>query len=256
MSGSSYKKKIVIDQNFLKIQDFINNLPNEFRENGEVIYKSRNIIKTFIVDDIPLNVKSFKTPHLINQFAYATIRESKAKRSYQYAQRLLDNGINTPTPIAYSEYKKPLRLINSFYISEQIAVDGEMRVIQKGSFESHKELITQFAQFTADLHEKQILHIDYSPGNILYNKENEKYSFYLVDLNRMEFGKTIEADKAAKNFRRLWGSQEMISFFAQEYAKLRKFDPTEFSTATIKYWTEFWVQLKKKYPNENPYLGE
>lgn len=254
MSNSLYKEKIVINKDFDKIGDFIKGLSSYFQHSGEVIYKSRNIIKIFTENEINLNVKSFKTPHLINQFAYATFRESKAKRSYEYAQRLLGSGINTPTPIAYLEYTKPFRLISSFYVSEQISVEGEMRILQKGTFEQHKDIISQFAHFTAQLHEKKILHIDYSPGNILYKKEGKEYLFFLVDLNRMEFGKEIDIDKAAKNFRRLWGSDEMISFFAKKYAIARGLDEEDCVSLTMKYRSKFWKQLKRKYPNETPYL--
>lgn len=50
--------------------------------------------------------------------------------------------------------------------------------------------MTAFAEFTARLHEAGILHLDYSPGNILYDKIGEEYHFSLVDINRMHFGES------------------------------------------------------------------
>lgn len=51
--------------------------------------------------------------------------------------------------------------------------------------------MTAFAEFTARLHEAGILHLDYSPGNILYDKIGEEYHFSLVDINRMHLAKWI-----------------------------------------------------------------
>ena len=44
---------------------------------------------------------------------------------------------------------------------------------------SCEDVVTAFAEFTARLHEAGILHLDYSPGNILYDKIGEEYHFSL-----------------------------------------------------------------------------
>lgn len=254
MDHSSYKEKIVINQDYALLGDFLKKLPLYFEQEGDTVYDGRNIIKTFVVKNIHLNVKSFKTPHLINQFAYATLRKSKARRSYEYAQQLLQLEINTPAPIAYIEYSKPLLFKSSYYVSKHTQFDGEMRVLQKGTLEEHKELIAQFARFTAKLHQARVLHLDYSPGNILFKKEGSNYSFSLVDLNRMEFGKEINLKKAAENFQRLWGSDEMITFFTKEYASIRKFNESEFIPLVFKYRAKFWSRFIKRHPGETPYI--
>ncbi len=63
----------------------------------------RNKIKLFELEGKTINIKSFKIPHLINKIAYKYFRKSKARRSYEYANRLIENGIGTPQPIAYAE---------------------------------------------------------------------------------------------------------------------------------------------------------
>ena len=54
--------------------------------------------------------------------------------------------------------------------------------------EECKDVVKAFAQYTARLHEAGILHRDYSPGNILFDKIDGEYQFSLVDINRMSFG--------------------------------------------------------------------
>lgn len=251
----SYKKTIVINPEYNQLTNYLNNLHNVFSTTGQTLYEGRNTIKVFEIGDVSLNVKSFKVPHFINQFAYATFRESKAKRSYTYAKRLLELGINTPEPIAYIEFKRPLLLKYSFYVCEHVNVDGQLRVLQFGTIEEHRSLIIAFAKFTAQIHSLKVLHLDYSSGNIMYTLENGVYKFYLVDLNRMIFDKEISEEKSAHNFRRLWGSDEMITLFARTYAKERRYDIDDYTLLVFKYRESFWRNYNIQYPDVKPYLG-
>lgn len=247
--------KLVINDKYEGLREYINTLPHLFIETGEVIYSGRNTIKTFEKDGLILNVKSFKKPILINQIIYTTLRKSKAERSFLYASILKENGFNTPEPIAYMEATKRCLFKHSLYISIHEQFDGMMRELYKGTVSEHEELLRQFAHYTAELHEKKILHLDYSSGNILYKKVNNKYTFYLVDLNRMEFGKTIDMNKGCFNFRRLWGSDEMMNFIAKEYAKARNFDEDACLKKLFDDRKKFWDNYKRKYPDASPYLG-
>lgn len=249
------KIKLVINEKYQNLDGFIEGLPMAFLQSGEVIYSGRNIIKTFDVDGIKLNVKSFKKPIFINQIIYATIRKSKAKRSYLYAFMIKERGFNTPEPIAYMEMSKCSLLKYSLYISEHEEFDGMMRELQYGIIEGREELLRQFAIYTAKLHEKQILHLDYSSGNILYKKNGDSYTFYLVDLNRMRFDRPISLDTACFNFRRLWGSDEMISFMVKEYAKARNFDEATCLKKTFEYRKKFWDTFCRQHPGATPYVG-
>jgi hypothetical protein len=55
--------------------------------------------------------------------------------------------------------------------------------------------------------------LDYSPGNVLYQIRDGRYSFFLVDINRMRF-ETVDMKKGCAALRRLWGSDGMITFIA------------------------------------------
>ncbi|MDU1891648.1 MAG: lipopolysaccharide kinase InaA family protein [Dysgonomonas sp.] len=249
------KTKLVINKKYQNLDGFIRNLPLTFYESGETIYSGRNTIKTFDVDGIKLNVKFFKKPLFINQIIYATFRKSKAKRSYLYAFMIRERGFQTPDPIAYLEIKQYNLLKYSLYISVHEEFDGMMRELQKGVIEGREELLRQFALYTAELHEKQILHLDYSSGNILYKKNGNSYTFYLVDLNRMRFDRPISLDTACFNFRRLWGSDEMISFIVKEYAKARNFDEATCLRKTFEYRKKFWDTFCRQHPGATPYIG-
>ncbi len=247
--------KKVINPKYQTLEGFINELPQTFDESGDVTYSARNTIKIFNVGAYTINVKSFKKPIFINQIAYVTIRNSKAKRSYLNAQKLLEMGFNTPSPIAYIEEKKYKILTNSYYLSVHEEFDGMLRELQSGTVESHKELIRQFTLFIAALHEKQVLHLDFSPGNILYKLKDGIYTFYLVDLNRMRFDKPIDLDTACSSFRRLWGSDDMIRYMVEVYAKIRNIDEKVCIEKIFKYRKEFWDAFTKRHPDESPYIS-
>lgn len=247
--------KIVVNPKYESLGEFIKELPQTFDDSGETIYRGRNQLKAIEYKGIKLNVKSFRTPNLVNRFIYGNIRKSKARRSFEYANILIDKKINTPDPVAYIEEKSLFSFKRSYYLSIHDNFDGMMREFKWGKLEGREKLLTQFAEFTADMHNKKVLHLDYSPGNILYKKTEDGFSFYLVDLNRMKFG-NVSMEKGCENFRRLWGSDQMIAFIAAEYAKARNFDIDKCVGLTLCYHKQFWEKFSKRHKDKQPYVAE
>lgn len=181
----------------------------------------RNTIKLFDLNGQSINIKSFKIPNLINKIAYRYFRKSKARRSFEYATTLLEKGIGTPQPIAYLENYNWLGLTSSFYVSEHLVTELTFReLVEIPEFPENEIILRQFTQFCFDLHEKGIEFLDHSPGNTLIKKVgDQKYTFYLVDLNRMNFHTTMDFDMRMKNLSRLTPKKEMIAIMSEEYAK-------------------------------------
>ena len=182
----------------------------------------RNKIKLFEMGNITINIKSFKVPNLINRIAYQFFRKSKARRSFEFANRLLENGIGTPQPVAYFEQSTFLGFGNSYYISEHLAVDLTFReLVEIPDYPDWENILRQFVQFTFRLHEKGIEFLDHSPGNTLIkNTENGRYEFYLVDLNRMIFHTHLNFEARMKNLSHLTPKKDMVALMSNEYAKL------------------------------------
>mgnify|MGYP000505787178 FL=1 len=181
----------------------------------------RNTIKLFDLNGQSINIKSFKIPNLINKIAYRYFRKSKARRSFEYATTLLEKGIGTPQPIAYLENYNWLGLTSSFYVSEHLVTELTFReLVEIPDYPENEIILRQFTQFCFDLHEKGIEFLDHSPGNTLIKKVgDQKYAFYLVDLNRMNFHTTMDFDMRMKNLSRLTPKKEMIAIMSEEYAK-------------------------------------
>ena len=108
------------------------------------------------------------------------------------------------------------------------------------------------AAFTAKMHDAQILHRDYSPGNILWQQDdNGHYQFAIVDINRMYLG-PVSMVLGCSNFARLWGPKEFIILTVREYAKRRGFDPDESVSIALKARRRFWTHFKKRHKVKFP----
>lgn len=194
----------------------------DFENQGTVLSDGkRNLIKVVEWRGFKYNIKSFKKPHFFNAIAYKFFRKSKAKRSFEYARKLMSLGIGTPAPIAYGEEFSFWGLRESYYMSEHLAYDFTIReVLHDENFPDADKIIKQFTEFTFRLHEAGVEFLDHSPGNTLIVKNDEEdYEFYLVDLNRMRF-KKLSFKNRMKNFSRLTNEKVIIEKFSFYYAPL------------------------------------
>ena len=194
-----------------------------FETNGKLLYGgNRNAIKIFETNDSFVNIKSFKVPHFINKIAYKYFRKSKARRSFEYATTLLQKGIGTPQPIAYFENYDFIGLKDSYYVCEHLDCDLTYReLVEIPDFPDHDNILRQFTRFSYDLHQKGIEFLDHSPGNTLIKKNAAgNYDFFLVDLNRMQFHKSMPFEVRMKNLCRLTPEKEMVRVMSNEYAKV------------------------------------
>ncbi|PHS05610.1 MAG: Kdo domain containing protein [Kordia sp.] len=213
---------------YIKSKCFFDDIITNYDIKGEDYgNQDRNSLKLFDFKGNTINVKSFKVPNVINQIAYRFFRSSKAQRSFEYANRLTKEGIGTPQPIAYYEYKTPLLFKKSYYISEHLDYDLTYRELTTDfNFPNHEGVLRAFTRFTFQLHEKRINFLDHSPGNTLITKTTAGYDFALVDLNRMKFQEMSFLDRM-HNFSRLTTSKEMVEVMSDEYAKVSEFDYNE-----------------------------
>ena len=211
--------KIIFNTNYTKDKSDILDLVNDFDRSGiELGNQKRNTIKLFNIGKRKINIKSFKSPNFINSLIYDTFRKSKAQRSYEYANKLINLGVLTPLPIAYIQNSSFIRLKQSYYISEHLDYDFTFREISRDlSFDDSVNALKAFTRFTYNLHEKGINFLDHSPGNTLIKKYRSGYDFYLVDLNRMEFKQMTLLDRM-KNFSRLSHSEDVVKIMSCEYA--------------------------------------
>lgn len=238
--------EVVINPKYDYLRDFIYRLPEVFSSEGETIYKSRNEIKVFN-RPLPLNVKQYKVPSFFNRLVYTFVRPAKVLRAYRYAFELLDKGFDTPEPVGYILFKKYGLIQRSYFISIQSPYTRRFYEFGEGPVAGREDIIRAFARYTARLHEAGICHADYSPGNILFEKNDGQIRFTLVDINRMRFEET-GLEKGCANFARLWGRADFFRIIADEYARIRKFNAGECFRLIMEERNKFWKKYKRSHP--------
>ncbi|MGR7813575.1 lipopolysaccharide kinase InaA family protein [Lacinutrix undariae] len=226
-----------------KVSDFISN----FATSGEQFGKAaRNTIKLFDLNGKKVNVKAFKIPNIFNQIAYKFFRKSKAERSFAYASKLKELGIGTPNPIAYFESTTLFLFKKSYYVSEHLECDLTYReLINDFNYPDYDNILRAFTRFTYKLHENGIQFLDHSPGNTLIKKKGDSYEFFLVDLNRMNFG-TLDFETRMQNFARLSKYKPMVEVMSDEYAKCIGKDYDTVFTAMWKGVVDFRTKYERK----------
>ncbi len=243
--------KIILNPNYIKSEKSILQLVKSFFDQGNLIVQgSRNTIKSNFLENETINIKFFKKPGFIKSIIYSFFRSTKAKRSFDYANYLIDHLIETPIPIAYVEERNSLGFLgDSFYICQQIDYDFTIReLIHDPLFLNRNEILEEFTEFTFKMHEAKVNFLDHSPGNTLIIKNgNGRYDFFLIDLNRMKF-EDLSIEMRMDNFKKMWLSKQMVKVVAKKYAELSNLSEEKLYKILLEKTTQFKRKItKKKY---------
>ena len=153
----------LIQDKYREFTPAINKVINDFDSKGELIKGSRNTIKKINIENLVINIKRFKSPNIFNKIIYTFFRSSKANRSYNYAEKLIDNGIMSPQPIGFYDIFKFGLIHQSYYVSENIDYDYDMEFVFKNiELDFRDDIIKKFTYFTHNLHENGIMFLDHS----------------------------------------------------------------------------------------------
>ena len=240
---------IIINPKYASISEFLHSIPSVFEHEGREIYNDRNIIKVIEAPDgTELNVKRYCVPKGPNRFVYSSgIRKPKGLRAFRYPLRMRALGIETPEPIAYIEERSFGILGLSYFISQQCGYEHTLKDVGDAEPGTYEELAESLGRFTAEMHDKRVLHRDFSPGNVLYHMDEDgDYHFSLVDINRMHFGPVSEK-QGCLNFIRLWGPKHFIELLVRSYADARGFDSAKCVAFTLAARRHFWLSYRKKH---------
>lgn len=233
--------QLCINPTYEHLREWICSLPTIFPTSGTVIYDARNQIRVIEHKGIPFNVKRFHCPALPNRLIYSTLRPPKAVRAYHNAERLHTLGIATPEAVAYILMGNGL-IQESYLVTLQVPYTRNFYEFRYHDVAGYEDIIRAFARFTANMHIHGVVHKDYSPGNILFDKkEDGDISICIVDINRMDFGnKPVGMETACKNLCRLWGRRDFIHALSEEYAAARGWNAQQVEQRLTYYWEHFW----------------
>lgn len=200
---------------------------------------------------------------MVQKIVYTFFRTTKAYRAFHNGEELIKRGFDTPRPISFLETKKFGLIDYCYYTCEKTDLPPIEELTDRSDW--NKELAHDFAHYVAKLHEKGVLHHDLNNTNTLYNKENNIYSFCVIDINRMTFyplGKDIPLKKCLDNLTRFTGRMDLFEFVIRNYARARGLDEESVTKMGIniktthdknwyrrKRFTHFFKSLFTKHPN-------
>ena len=222
------KFEIRVNGKYSEDLDFVRDIPKMFKKGeGKLILNSRNIVRSF--PELGFVAKEFHKINFINKFVYSYLRKSKAQRSYEYAQRLIENGFGSPEPVAYINVKSgpmglncfPMLLRTSFYICRECTWDSLYNVLNSEP-SAHTEVIVK--AYVADvlrMHDCGIAPIDTNPGNVFYKIDGNEVHFQYIDLNRMHlFNGGASLSARSKSLSRITNNDSMFEHLASMYFNL------------------------------------
>lgn len=221
-----HKESYKVNPSFAGLEDFIKDLPYNYNRMGKTIYKGRNELKEIEYGGVCMVIKSFRIPNFINRIAYGLFRPSKAKRSYEYANLILEKGIGTPLPVGYYTRRRWFLFSESYYACLKSECPNTYKDLIDGKFPGTERIVKAIASLTAHIHKNNMLHKDYSRGNILFKDTPYGVKLEIIDLNRIRFHK-IGMEEGCRNFERLPGTDQMTKWMAQEYASKMGYNPDE-----------------------------
>ena len=236
---------IVMNPKYESLRGWVESLPEQFATTGEVIYDARNQIRTYSKQGYALCVKRFHAPRCINRIVYTYLRSSKAQRSYENGMYMLAHEVGTPEPIAYILCYRHGLLEYSYLVTLQSRLTRLNREFTLAYTPELDQTIRPLARFTAHMHEQGILHLDFSPGNILWDKVDGDYQFELIDTNRMRVGHPVSLREGSYSMRRICARTAFFVTFAEEYAAARGMDSNEVRKWILYYRNRFWKNGKK-----------
>lgn len=243
------KTTVVTAANSEALRPWMRSIPEVFEHEGEVIYDKRNRIKVIRHEGVCYNVKRYRRPNLLNQWVYGHLRATKAERAFRYGEQLTALGIQTPQPVGYILQQEGGRLQYSYLITRQVDLSRNFYEFGHGPLAGREAIVEAMVDFAAEMHEKGVLHLDFSPGNILFDFCDEKVDFCIVDINRMRFGE-VSVEEGCKSFARLWGKEDFFRLIAHRYAERRHADEAECQRMILEARARFWKGRHISYEYE------
>lgn len=219
--------RVIINPKYKDAEAYIRFMPERFVIPGEgvLIDERRNFSKIFSTEWGDWVVKSYKKPVLFQRFIYTFIRKTKARRSYEYAFKLKEMGIDTPEAIAYIEIKENFLFSYGYFISAKCE-DPVVFPALEDVEDYDKQLADEVAGFLAQIHDAGVLHGDLNLTNIMYHKnEDGHYHFNIIDTNRCKFRRKLSHVESLKDLRRVTYRRDLYEHLIKKYAEYRGLDP-------------------------------
>ena len=135
-----------------------------------------------------LAIKRFRNRGAWKKIAYR-LSTSKALRSFDHSVRLIEIGLQSPTPIAWREDWQGPWLSQSFYVCAYLDFVHDANALSSPNTEQALEKAALVGATIARMHEAGIAHLDCNGGNLLFARDAaQNWQLHIIDNNRIRFG--------------------------------------------------------------------
>lgn len=248
---------IVVHEKYKSFENAISRIHENFEKDGVVIYDKRNTLKKFAFKDdngkeLIAVVKKYGRMNMFQKLCYSTFFSSKARRAYEYALYFLEQGISTPTPVAYIEITENCLLSQCYLVTTECSLpscsflryeqdEWAIEPVEKDGF------VDSLAEFIVSVHDKGVLHGDMNLSNILYERNaSGGWRFSLIDINRTKFCSNPSKEKRLNNMMRLTHDRQVSIEIVSAYARVMGWNEKECSDFVIGKITAFEHRRKLK----------
>jgi tRNA A-37 threonylcarbamoyl transferase component Bud32 len=217
----------------INLDYFISNIKEE---TYKVIVDSNKRLVVSIPDSNKINpriyIKHFRRKTKFN-LKYLFL-PTRSKKEWKMGNKLLSMDVNTAIPLATVE-KRSWGLLNLDLIAtKEISNSSTLfhfcnthfdKLPSKQKIEGKRNLLNNLAIFVREIHEKGVYHNDLTSDNIMikfdddYNKSDQRYTFYLIDLHHTKVFQILPIRKRLFNIAQIFNTLEFM---------LNKFDKQEF----------------------------
>ncbi len=178
---------------------------------GVVVLKER---PNLIFETSLLSEKDFPWPRqVVKRFKWrgfqgiiSPFKKSKAIRSFQTAQHMIEHGLTTPVPLGAIEFRKLGLVINNAYITEAIHdyIDlKNYRISLPDGRQGMENVLQLLADYIMRMHDSGLWHRDLNLSNFLLKAEYVGQKLYLIDLNRARIMPGLSNSQRAMDLSRL-----------------------------------------------------
>ncbi len=200
------------------------------QQTPSLLVKQSSAIKVSVLQDGKdrICVKQFCYPHWRDRIRNG-FRRSKGLQAWIGGHGLKVRGVSSLKLFALVEQKRWFGKTESVLIMEAPEAAEEMdRFLCKGldGVEEKRSYIEAFALWLAQLHQRNIYHLDMKTCNVLVSKRNNGWNFQLLDLEDVRFDTKV-------NERRLFKNLLQLNTSVPRFIPLR--DRTRFLKAYLKH---------------------
>ena len=151
-------------------------------------------------------VKAFKRRRLRERAKDMLRPRGRARAAWIAARGLHVRGIPAARPLALAESRCKLGGRSDYLITEAVDADAELHNLVRHDLPSprlRRRLGHAISALFLQMAEERAYHPDTKPGNILVKRQGDDYRLWLVDLDRVRFGRTWDRATWARSLARL-----------------------------------------------------